>query len=51
MVWVIPTFKLFEFTLNTVSATNEAGQVTAVGEEKVRFPLPVSARVLGLKSK
>lgn len=50
MVWVVPTFKLFEFTLNTVSATNEVGQVTAVSEERVRFPLPVSARVLGLKS-
>jgi len=50
MVWVVPTFKLFEFTLNTVSATNETGQVTAVGEEKIRFPLPVSARIIGLKS-
>lgn len=50
MIWVVPIFKLFEFTLNTVQKTDEAGQVVTVGEEKVRFPLPVSARVLGLKS-
>jgi hypothetical protein len=50
MVWVVPIFKLFECTLNTVSKTDEAGQVTAMAEEKVRFPLPVSARVIGLKS-
>jgi hypothetical protein len=50
MVWVVPIFKLYEFTLNTISKTDDAGQVVAVSEEKVRFPLPVSARVIGLKS-
>ncbi len=50
MVWVVPIFKLFEFTLNTVQKTDDTGQVTAVAEEKVHFPLPVSARLLGLKS-
>ncbi len=50
MVWVIPTFALFEFPLGTVSTTDDSGQVTAVGEERVRFPLPVGARILGLKS-
>lgn len=51
MVWVVPVFKLFEFTLNTISKTDDAGQVISVAEEKVRFPLPASARVIGLKSK
>jgi hypothetical protein len=50
MVWVVPVFKLFECTLNAVSKTDEAGQVVAMAEEKVRFPLPVAARVIGLKS-
>lgn len=51
MIWIIPTFKLFECTLGTVAKTDEAGQVVATVEEKVHFPLPVSARVIGLKSK
>lgn len=50
MVWVIPIFKLTEFTLGSALKTNEDGQVMEVSEEKVRFPLPVSARVIGLKS-
>jgi hypothetical protein len=50
MIWVIPTFKLAEFTLSMVQKINDAGQVIAVSDEKVRFPLPVSARVIGLKS-
>ena len=50
MVWVVPTFKLFEFTLGGVGDIDEAGQVIGVSEEKVRFPLPVSARVIGLRS-
>ena len=50
MIWIIPTFKLFECTLGTVAKTDEAGQVTATAEEKIHFPLPVSARVIGLKS-
>ena len=50
MIWVAPTFKLFELTLNAVTGTNAGGQVTAVTPEKVRFPLPVSARVIGVKS-
>lgn len=50
MVWVAPVFKLFECTLAAVSKTDEAGQVVATAEEKVRFPLPVAARVIGLKS-
>ena len=50
MIWVIPTFQLFEFTLNTTQSFDQSGQVTAVAEERVRFPLPVAARVIGLKS-
>jgi hypothetical protein len=50
MVWVIPIFKLTEFTLGSALKTNEDGQVMEVSEEKVRFPLPLSARVIGLKS-
>lgn len=50
MVWVVPIFKLFECTLSTVSKNGDTGQVTAMTDEKVRFPLPVSARVIGLKS-
>jgi hypothetical protein len=50
MIWVVPIFKLFDCTLNTVQKTDDTGQVVALAEEKVRFPLPVSARVIGLKS-
>jgi hypothetical protein len=50
MIWIIPTFKLFECTLGTVARTDETGQVVATSDEKVHFPLPVSARVIGLKS-
>ena len=50
MIWIIPTFKLFECTLGTVARTDETGQVIATSDEKVHFPLPVSARVIGLKS-
>ncbi len=50
MIWVIPIFKLFNFTLGAIQKTDETGQVVAIAEESVRFPLPVSARVIGLKS-
>lgn len=50
MVWVIPIFKLIEFTLGSALKMNEDGQVIEVSEEKVGFPLPVSARIIGLKS-
>jgi hypothetical protein len=50
MVWVVPVFQLVEFTLSGVQKTDDAGQVVAVADEKVRFPMPVAARVLGMKS-
>jgi hypothetical protein len=50
MIWVSPVFKLFSCKLNKIKSTNESGQVTEVEEETVQFPLPVSARIIGLKS-
>jgi hypothetical protein len=50
MIWVIPIFKLFNFILGAIQKTDETGQVVAIAEEPVRFPLPISARVIGLKS-
>jgi len=50
MIWVIPVFKLFECVLGNAAKIDDTGQVTAMSEEKVHFPLPVSARVIGLKS-
>lgn len=50
MIWVIPVFKLFEFTLSTVQKTDGTGQVLTVGDETLHFPLPVAVRILGLRS-
>lgn len=50
MVWVVPVFKLFDFTLSAGQKADETGQVVAASDEKVSFPLPVAARILGLKS-
>ena len=50
MVWVVPVFKLYTFTLARAAKTDDAGQVTVVEEESVRFPLPVAARIFGLVS-
>jgi hypothetical protein len=49
-VWVVPVFRLAEFTLSAIGKTDESGQVVAVSNETVRFPVPVAARVLGLRS-
>lgn len=51
MVWVVPVFRLAEFTLSAVQKTDESGQVVAVADETVRYPVPVAARVLGLRSR
>jgi hypothetical protein len=51
IVYVIPVFKLFDMTVASVQKTDENGQVTSVVDESVHFPLPVSARLIGLKSK
>jgi hypothetical protein len=50
MIWIVPIFKLFDVTLQTIQTTDESGQLLAVAEETVQFPFPVSARVIGLKS-
>lgn len=50
MVWMIPTFRLFEIVLGSAKTIDANGQVTEIGEEKVRFPLPVSIRAIGVRS-
>ena len=50
MIWVIPTFRLFALTLSSITATDDTGQVTSTSETDVQFPLPVAARLIGLKS-
>jgi hypothetical protein len=50
MVYVVPVFQLIEFTLGKVEKIDDCGQVIAASDEKVRFPMAVAARVLGLKS-
>jgi hypothetical protein len=50
MIWVGPVFKLFSCKLNKVKTANENGVVTEVEEETIQFPLPVSARIIGIKS-
>jgi hypothetical protein len=50
IVWVVPILKLFNFTLNKIKSIDQWGQVTEVEEEKIQFPLPVSARILGIKT-
>jgi hypothetical protein len=51
MIWVVPVFRLVRLTVAAVASTDDTGQVTGWSEEKVSFPLPVSLRVLGLKTK
>jgi hypothetical protein len=51
MVWAVPVFNLIECTLSSVAKTDDSGQVTALTDETVRFPLPVSVRLIGLKSR
>jgi hypothetical protein len=50
MIWVVPVFKLFEITLGKVESLTPEGYVNQVSSTKVKFPLPVSVRILGLKS-
>jgi hypothetical protein len=50
MIWVGPVLKLFSCKLNKIKTTNESGLVTEVEEEIIQFPLPVSVRIIGIKS-
>jgi len=51
MIWVVPVFRQAEITLSAVQKTDDSGQVVAVTNETVRYPVPVAARVLGLRSR
>lgn len=50
IVWVLPVFRLFAFTLGRVRDTDDNGCVTGTTEETVRYPLPVAVRLIGVKS-
>ena len=50
LVWVVPVVQPVDVVLGVAETVDDAGQVTGVGEERVRFPAPVAARVIGLKS-
>jgi hypothetical protein len=50
MIWVVPTFKLFSLTVSTISNCDDTGQAIATADEELQFPLPVAARLIGLKS-
>lgn len=50
MIWVVPVFRLFEITLGKVESLTPEGYVNQVSGTKVKFPLPVSVRILGIKS-
>ena len=50
IVWVVPVFRLVEFTLGRVRDTDDSGRVTGAVDETVRLPLPVAARIIGVKS-
>jgi hypothetical protein len=50
MVWMIPTFRLFDIPLSKVDETAPSGQVTKVSDLSVQLPLPTGVRALGLKS-
>jgi hypothetical protein len=50
VVWAVPVMKLVDYTLGSVTATDENGQVTAVQDEHAHFPLPTAVRVLALRS-
>jgi hypothetical protein len=48
LVWAVPVFGLFSFTLGRVVNADDGGQVTELGTETARLPLPVAVRILGL---
>jgi hypothetical protein len=50
LIWVIPVFRLFVHKLAVAMKVDGAGQVVGLGEEEARFPAPVAARLLGLRS-
>lgn len=50
VVWVVPVLQLVDYTLGSVAATDENGQVTEVKDEHAHLPLPTAIRVLALRS-
>jgi hypothetical protein len=50
LVWAVPVFSLRDVHLGVVDATDESGQVTTVGRQEARFPVPSAVRVLTMKS-
>lgn len=50
LVWIIPTLQLNNVIINKVMKVDDSGQVVEVSEETISFPLPKSARILGIKS-
>jgi hypothetical protein len=50
IVWAVPVLAPVSFTLGSVQGVDDAGQVTGIGEEQVRMPLPVAVRILGVTS-
>lgn len=50
MLWVIPVFKLSAVTLSKVKNVDKSGAVSETEDSIVQFPLPVAARIIGLKS-
>ncbi|SDH26061.1 hypothetical protein [Chitinophaga filiformis] len=50
MIWIVPVFKLFDITLGKVNSLTPDGYVNELSSVKVKFPLPVSVRILGIKS-
>lgn len=50
LVWAVPVFSLRDVHLGVVEATDDSGQVTKVGKQQARFPVPSAVRVLTMKS-
>lgn len=50
MVWMVPVFNLVPCTFSTASKVDDSGQVSAIEDEVLGFPLPVASRVLCLRS-
>ncbi|HVI43984.1 MAG TPA: hypothetical protein VM802_03925 [Chitinophaga sp.] len=50
MVWIVPVFRQFEITLGKVESLTQEGYVDQLNSSKVKFPLPVSARIISIKS-
>ena len=50
LVWAVPVFTLRDVHLGVVEGTDESGQVTKVGAQQTRFPVPSAVRLLTMRS-